>query len=475
VVKPSPRRQRQGFEGEESRLIFAFTQQRLLHLASGYEAMNSNATLTYRGTLALAVPMMLANVSTPLLGLVDTAVVGQLPGPAYIGAVAIGALIFSVIFWTFGFLRMGTTGLTAQAFGAADDSEVAAGLARALVLSGLIGVTLISLQWPILEFACWVLDAPGRVEEHARSYFNIRIWAAPATLANYAMLGWFVGLGRARTALLIQLILNVSNIALDALFVLVFGWDVRGVAGGTLVAEYFATAMGLMLVWQHLDGKQRRLALVDILDSQRLRRTLAVNRDIMIRSLALIVVFAWFTVAGARQGEIILAANAVLMQFVATGAYLLDGFAHTAETLVGRACGSRDRGALSTAVRVATILAALCAIIVALVVAGGGAHFIDFMTVDEDTREAARRYLPWVIAAPLLGVWAFQLDGIFIGATHTAEMRRAMLFSLAVFIPTWALLLPFANHGLWAALSLHYLVRTASLLYYYPRLRGTLS
>jgi MATE family multidrug resistance protein len=413
---------------------------------------------------------MISNVSTPLIGVVDTGVVGRIPDPAYIGAVAVGSLVFTFVFWAFGFLRMGTTGLTAQALGAQDHDEIAAALGRALLIAGAAGGALILLQWPIRETAFVLLDASPKVEALARGYFDIRIWAAPATLANYALLGWFIGLGRTDIGLVLQLVLNLTNIALDALFVLGFGWDVRGVALGTVIAEIVAAAVGLVIARTHLRGMRGRWSRERILDPRRLRRTLTVNADIMIRSLALIAVFVWFMAQGARQGDVVLAANAVLMQFVAMSAYFLDGLAFAAESLVGRAIGAAHRAGLLAAARMTTQWALGTAVLIAAALAAFGAFFIDVLTVDPQARAAARAFLPWAAAAPLLGVWAFQLDGIFIGATRTADMRNAMLASLAIFLAAWWLLAPLGNHGLWAALYVNYFARIGTLLYYYPRL-----
>ena len=418
----------------------------------------------------MALPVIVSNVSTPLIGIVDTGVVGQLPDPAYIGAIAVGALIFTFTFWAFSFLRMATTGLTAQSWGAGEIEEVCASLGRALLIAVTAGACLIAVQWPIREAAFVAIDGSAQVESLARTYFDIRIWSAPFTLANYALLGWFIGLGRTGTGLVLQLVLNVTNIALDALFVLVFGWDVQGVALGTLLAEGLAAVVGLWIAWRHIRRMGGRWSPAQWLDADRLRRTVAVSRDIMIRSLAMVFVFAWFTTQGARQGDIVLAANAVLMHFVSAGAYLLDGFAFAAEALVGRAVGAAQRAGLRAAVRVTTVWAAATAGVIAVIVAALGTQFADVLTVDPDVRAAVRVYLPWAAAAPLLGVWAFQLDGIFIGATRAVDMRRAALASLAVFLAGWWALTPFGNHGLWAALYVHYVARVTTLLYFYPGL-----
>lgn len=426
--------------------------------------------LTHRAILATALPVMISNVSTPLLGLVDTAVLGRIPDPAYIGAVAVGALIFSFAFWAFGFLRMGTTGLTAQALGAGNVDEIVAGLLRALLISLAAGVALIVLQWPVRSIAFALVEGSAQVELLARGYFDIRIWSAPAALANYALLGWFIGLGRTRVGLVLQLVLNVTNIALDAFFVLGLGWDVRGVALGTVIAEYTAVMTGLAIAIRHSRGLGGRWTIARALAREKLQRTIAVNGDIMIRSLALIFAFVWFTAQAAKQGEVLLAANAVLLQFVSTSAYFLDGIAFATEALVGHALGAARRAGLTAAARLTTYWAAGLAALLSLLLAVFGPAFVDLMTVDAATRATARIYLGWAAIAPVLGVWAFQLDAIFIGTTRTADMRNAMLASLAIYLFAWWLLTPWGNHGLWAALCVHYLARMATLLWYYPGL-----
>lgn len=426
--------------------------------------------MTHRTVLAIALPIMLSNVSTPLLGAVDTAVVGRIPDPAYIGAVALGSLVFTFVFWAFGFLRMGTTGLTAQALGAGRADEVAASLGRALLIALLAGLVLIALQWPIRETAFALIDGSPRVEALARGYVDIRIWAAPATLANYALLGWFIGLGRTDIGLVLQLVLNLTNMLLDVVFVLGLGWDVRGVALGTVLAEYSAATVGLVLAWRRLRAMGATWQRDALLHGAALARTLRVNRDILVRSLALTAVFVWFMAQGAQQGDVRLAANAVLMQFISMSAYFLDGLAFAAEALVGRAIGAGRRSLFVAAARLSTVWAVAIAAALSAVLAVLGGVGIDLLTVDPQVRAAARAYLPWAAGAPLLGVWAFQLDGIFIGATRTADMRRAMLLSLLIFLLAWWMLRPWGNHGLWAALYVHYLARTATLGWHYPAL-----
>ena len=413
---------------------------------------------------------MLSNVSTPLIGAVDTAVVGQIPDPTHIGAVAVGSLVFTFVFWAFGFLRMGTTGLTAQALGAHDADEVVAALGRALLVAVLAGSAMLVLQWPIREAAFTLLQASDAVEHLGRSYFNIRIWSAPAALVNYALLGWFIGIGRTRIALVLQLVLNLSNIVLDLWFVLGLGWGVPGVAAGTVLAEWLAAGVGMFVALRHARGMHARWSAQLLLAPAQLRRTVLVNSDIMVRSLALIFVFVWFMAQAASQGDVPLAANAVLMQFISISAYFLDGLAFAAEALVGRAVGAMRRAAVAAAALRTSVWAGAIAALIALLLLLFGPMLIDLLSVDLAVRASARTYLPWAIGAPLIGVWAFQLDGIFIGATRTADMRNAMLVSAAVFLVAWWLFQRWENHGLWAALYVNYIARTVTLLRRYPAL-----
>ncbi|MGF1466304.1 MAG: MATE family efflux transporter [Sandaracinaceae bacterium] len=425
--------------------------------------------LTHRRILALAGPVMVSNVTTPLLGVVDTAVVGRIPDPAYLGAVAVGSLVFTFVFWAFGFLRMGTTGLTSQAVGARDGTEVGAALGRSVLLGAAFGLLLLALLWPIRELAFGLLPGSAKVEGLARGYVDLRFLAAPATLMNYALLGWFLGLGQARTALVLQLVLNGANIVLDATFVLALGWGVRGVALGTVLAEALALALGLWLAARALRG-YGPLRLAAIRQAGALRRTVGVNLDIMVRSLALMAVFVVFTAEGARRGDVILAANAVLLQLISVSAFFLDGVAYAAEALVGRAVGAADRRGLEDAVRMTTAWAAALAVGLSAVYAATGPWLIDALTVDAGARATARAFLPWAVAGPVVGVWAFQLDGIFIGATRGPDMRNASLLSLAIFGVAYAGLVPWGNHGLWASLFVHYGARTGTLLAYVPGL-----
>ncbi len=420
---------------------------------------------------------MLANVTTPLLGLVDLAVVGRLGEAAPIGAVAVGALIFTFVFWGFGFLRMATSGLTAQALGAQEAradgalpgaSDVSAEglgahLARGFVLAGGLGLTLLALKVPITTLALTLVDASAEVTALARGYVDVRFWAAPATLANYALMGWLVGLGRTRHVFVIQLAANLSNMALDAGFVLGLGWGVRGVAVGTLLAEHIALAVGLWLALGELRRRGGTLAWREATRPAALLATVRLNGDMLVRTLSLITVFAWFTAQGARFGDVVLAANAVLMQLVGMSAYFLDGVANAAETLCGQAVGARDPRRLRDAIRVSTVQATGVAAVLSLVFWVWGGDIVAALAADPATRATAMRYLPWAAGIPLVGVAAFQLDGIFVGTTRSGAMRNAMLVSLTLFLAGWWGLRPWLNHGLWAAMYVHYAARTVTL------------
>jgi len=423
----------------------------------------------------IAGPIILSNMSVPLLGAVDTAVVGHLPDPAYIGAVAVGAIIFNFLYWGVGFLRMGTTGFVAQASGARNLHEIRAILARGMLVGFGLALAMLALQVPIGTFALWLMEASDDVETLARAYFDIRIWGAPAALANYVILGWLLGMQRAGWALVLQLFMNGLNIALDLLFVLGFGWGVEGVALATVISEYSAVALAILIVGRLLptDGGW---SWARIKDPDRIRAFVSLNADIMIRTMGLIFAFAYFTAQGAKAGDVILAANAVLLHFVNIMAFGLDGFAFAAEALVGGAIGARDRDALRRAVVISTIWAGLVSVLFAAGYIAVGPTIIAVLTGIEAVRTTAEAYLPWVIAYPVVAIWAFQLDGIFFGATRGPEMRNAMVISVAGFLAAVHLLMPiWGNHGLWLAFTLFAALRGLSLASFYPRIERAVS
>lgn len=423
----------------------------------------------------LAFPIIISNVSVPLLGAVDTAVVGHLPEAHHLGAVAVGAMVFNFIYWGFGFLRMGTTGFTAQAHGAGDADEVRATVARAMVI-GIVGAALLLLiQVPIAALAFSVIEASGNVERLARDYFFIRIWGAPAALTNYVLLGWFLGLQNARAAMWVQIWMNGLNIVLDLLFVLGFGWGVGGVALATVIAEYSAVGFGLVMAARMLRGVGGAFRRDIIADPKPLRRMLSVNADILMRTVLLVFAFAYFTAQGAKMGDVTLAANAVLMNFQLFMAHALDGFAHAVQALAGVAIGARDRGAFRAAVRVSTIWAAWVAVGFTVAYAAAGMWIVAALTGIAEVRAAAAAYLPWAVAMPILSVWAYQLDGIFLGATRGSVLRNAMAVSVLVYIGACLVLVPMlGNHGLWLALSLFMALRGVTLATRYPALERSI-
>ncbi len=423
----------------------------------------------------LAGPIILSNVTVPLLGAVDTAVVGHLAHAYYLGAVAVGALIFSFLYWGFGFLRMGTTGLTAQAHGAEDNDEVRATLVRALIVAGALALAILVLQGAVIGLAMTLIEASPEVERHARAYYAIRIWGAPAALGNYVVLGWFLGLQNARAGLALQIVINGVNIVLDLVFVIGLGLAVEGVALATLIAEYVGLALGLWMIFAALRRLGGRWRLDRIVDAPSLRRMAGLNRDIFLRTLCLVSAFAYFTAQSATMGDVVLAANAVLMNFVHLMSYGLDGYAHAAEALVGRAVGAGDRAAFRGAVRASTIWALWTAVAFSAVYAALGAAVIDALTGVEEVRATARAVLPWMIAAPIVSVWGYQLDGIFLGATRSSEMRNAMVLSLVIYLAAVTVLMPlWGNHGLWLAFLVFMVGRAVTLGAYYPRIERRL-
>jgi MATE family multidrug resistance protein len=418
----------------------------------------------------MAGPIILSNISVPLLGAVDTAVIGHLPDPAYLGAVAIGAMIFNFLYWGFGFLRMGTTGFVAQAAGAGDAAELRAIFGRALLVALAIAALLIVAQGPIGRLALGLSEASAAVESNAALYVAVRIWSAPATLGNYVILGWLLGLQRAKTALALQLVMNIVNLGLSVWFVLGLGWGVQGVAAATATAEYAAAAVGLWQVLRTLPG-QAGWDLARILDRARLLALLRVNRDIFIRTLCLISAFAWFTLQSARLGDVVLAANAVLLNFQSIMAFALDAFAFAAEALTGGAIGARDRRAFHEAVRAAALWSAGFALLFMLAYGAFGRLMVDLLTDLPAVRRVAYDLLPWVIVSPLVSVWSFLLDGIYIGATRGAEMRNGAIIALLAFVAAEALLVPqLGSDGLWLAFTLFMAARAVPLMLWYPRL-----
>ncbi len=402
----------------------------------------------------MAGPIILANISVPLLGAVDTAVVGHLPEVYYIGGVAIGAMLFTYIYHLFNCLRMGTTGPTAQAVGAGNYAEVRAMIGRALLLAGAIGGTLVALQLPIIAFAFWVIDASSEVERYAREYFLIRVWSMPAVLAVYAIIGWYYGLREVRIPLIMQVLTNALNIGLDFLFVFGFGWGVAGVAAAAVVAQYAGLLLALVCVWRTLrtlpgGGSRSRL-----LDRDRLIRMLSINTDILLRTLCVVSVLGFFIAKSAELGDLTLAANQVLHNFLVFTSFGLDGVAHAAEAILGEAVGRRDRQAFRSSMRVVFLWAGIVGTLNLLIYAVTGHGIIMLLTSIAEVRAAAGQYLVWPVLMPLMSVWAYTYDGVYLAATRTAIMRNTMIVSFLTFLILLYTLMPaYGNTGLWIALT----------------------
>ncbi len=420
--------------------------------------------VTNRSVLAIAVPMTLAYLTTPLLGLVDTAVVGQFGDAALLGGLAAGALIFDVVFTSFNFLRSGTTGLVAQAFGRGDALEEQAVFWRAVLIAVVAGVIFAALSPLVAIGGQWFMDAGPRVSEAMSVYIRIRLLAAPFSLINYAILGYVLGRGEGGLGLMLQLVLNGINITLCFLLGLKLGWGVAGVAWATVTGEFLAMLLGLAIVVRRFRATPS-LPRHRLLDMAAFLRMLSLNRDIMIRSFSLLAAFALFTRQGAQFGTVTLAANAVLMNFFLVAGYFLDGFATAAEQLAGRAVGARAEEPFRRAVRLTLFWGVGLAGAATVVLLFGGADLVAVVTTSQDVRSVADIYLPWAAFTALSGVLAFQMDGVFIGATWSRDMRNMMLLSFLVFAVALLTLAPaFGNHGLWAALHIFLLARGFSLL-----------
>ncbi|MFK7745753.1 MAG: MATE family efflux transporter [Roseobacter sp.] len=433
-------------------------------------ALSAQEAISHRRVLKIAVPIVLSNATVPILGAVDVGVVGQMGEAAPIGAVALGAIILSTIYWIFGFLRMGTVGLVGQAEGAGDKAEVSAWLTRALVVALAGGFLLIVLQPLIFWAALQMAPASDEVESLARQYLTIRIWTAPAAIAVYALTGWLVAMEKTAGVFWVQLTMNGVNILLDLLFVLVFDWGVPGVAIATVIAEITGAALGL---WFCRDAFARRdwRDWTRIFDRAKLIRMALLNTDILLRSAMLMIIFSSFVFIGARYGDVTLAANEVLIQFMYITAYAMDGFAFAAETLIARAIGRGDRSYVRRSAVVTSIWGLAICVAMAAGFAFAGGWIIDVMAKDTDVQTVAREFLPYMVVAPLLGCAAWMLDGIFIGATRSKDMRNMMALSFAIYWAAIFVLLPIlGNHGLWLALLISFIARGVTLGARYPAL-----
>src|ERR1700761_5704877 len=425
--------------------------------------------VTTARVFAVAGPAMVANLTTPLIGIVSTTAIGRLGDATLLGGVAMASVLFDCMFWLFAFLRMGTVAFTAQSVGSGETHEIPAILVRGFIVAALIGGGLIALQIPLAALLFGAMGGSEGVTRAAKTYFSIRIWSAPLALANYVVLGWLIGQARAGLALSGQVAINLVNMAATVLLVLVFDHGIAGAAIAAVIAEATGLVLGVLIA-RRLSHGRLSVPRAALFDRAKLMRMLSVNRDIMIRTASLITAFLFFTEQGARAGDLTLAANAVLNNFLLVSAFFLDGLANAAEQLCGRAYGARDRDGFAGAVRLVVGWGFAFAIGVSAIFALFGPALIDLMSASDAVRHGARDYLIFVIAAPLLGVFAFAYDGVYIGATWARDMRNLMMLSLLAFLSAWFVLRGFGNAGLWGALLVHYAARGGLEALRYPAL-----
>ncbi|MBN8992348.1 MAG: MATE family efflux transporter [Rhizobiales bacterium] len=425
------------------------------------------AKVTTAQVFAIAGPAMVANLTTPLIGIVSTMAIGRLGDATLLGGVAVASVLFDCMFWLFAFLRMSTVAFTAQSLGAGETAELRVILVRGFIVAAVIGLALILLQIPLSAVLLGMMGGSEGVTQAAKTYFTIRIWSAPMALGNYVVLGWLIGQARAKLALGTQITINLINAAATALLVLVLNLGIAGAAVAAVIAETAGLVLGILIAGR-LTHWKLAIDFTTLFDRAKLMRMLSVNRDIMLRTASLIAVWLFFAAQGARAGDTALAANAVLNNFLLISAFFLDGLANAAEQLCGRALGARDREGFAGAVRLVMIWGFGFALVVAAVFALFGPALIELMTASADVRRLAREFLPFVIFAPLPGVFAFGFDGVYIGATWARDMRNLMMLSLLIFLTAWFALQSFGNAGLWGALLVHYAARGGLEALRYP-------
>ena len=418
----------------------------------------------HRQVLLLAIPMVLSNITVPLLGLVDAAVIGHLEHAWYLGGVALGGTVVSVTFWLLGFLRMSTTGLAAQAYGEQSPQKLALVLLQGLLMALAFALLFLILHRWIGDAIFSASSASEQVKQYGLQYFVIRAWSAPAALANFVLLGWLLATQNAKAPMWMVIITNLTNIALDILFVLGFGWKVEGAALASVIADYAGMSFGLLCVWRYWLRHQLPSPLqLGVLVTQGLSRFVKLNRDIFLRSLCLQAAFSFMTFQGAAFGDQTVAANAVLMSFLMMISYGMDGFAYAMEAMVGKAIGAKSETQLKSALIGSFFWSALICLALTVMFAVWGSALITLITDINAVQQAANRYLPWLVAMPLTAMWCFLLDGIFIGATKGKEMRNSMFVAMCSFFSVFYLAQSLGNHALWMAMISFMAMRGISL------------
>ena len=433
-------------------------------------------TLTRKNIFAQSWPIMLANAAAPVVGLVDTFVIGRYSTTTALAGIGLGAVIYAIAYWGFGFLRMSTAGLAAQSDGAQDEGGVQAHLIRAVPLGLFIGLLIFIAQIPLLAGAFKIFTGTPEVESAAATYIGARLWGLPATLASIALMGWFVGISRSGLALKMQIALNAVNILLSPLFVISFGWGLWGVGIASAIAEWCGLAAGLWLAYSAVKSrggfKREALSKKALLNPEALKKLGITNSNIFIRTMCLTIGFSFFGNAAAAQGVIFLAGYHILMQFITMVALVLDAFAHTAEAVTGAAYGAKNKQRFDKAIRLTTEFSALFAVLIGALIYFGGPFFIATLSRDPEVIASAMRYLPYCALAPIVGFAAWQLDGIFIGTTKTREMRNAGIAALAIYIAAHHVLTPkFDKDGIWLAFLTYYIARAGTLCVYVPKIR----
>ena len=433
----------------------------------------NSSILNRRRVFAQSWPIMLANGAAPIVGLVDTLMVGRFVGTSALAGIGLGAVIYGIFYWGFGFLRMSTAGLAAQSDGAGAEGEVQAHIIRAIPIGLAIGVFMIAIQFWLLPQAFKIYTAAPEIEQSARSYISARLWGLPATLGTIALMGWYVGISKAGLALWLQIVLNIVNIILSPIFVIGFGAGLYGVGLASAFAEWAGFAAGIMLALREIKRRggfrPKAFSKSTLLDKTALSKLGVANGNIFIRTMSLTLGFNFFGNAAASEGETFLAGYHVLMQMVTMSALVLDGFAHTAEAVTGAAYGAKDKTRFSKAVRLTSEFSLIFALICGAAIYFGGPYLITLLTTDPDVVQSARTYLPYCALAPVLGFAAFQMDGIFIGTTRTAAMRNAGIAAVIIYIGVHYLIAPsLGAKGIWIAFLIYYIARAATLGLAYP-------
>ncbi|MFC0470819.1 MATE family efflux transporter [Halalkalibacter kiskunsagensis] len=445
-----------------------------MKVATASLELKNDLTLSHRQYLILAIPLIISGISTPILGAVDTAVVGRIPDPASIGGVAIGAVIFNTMYWLLGFLRVSTSGFTAQAQGANNQKEMLLSFFRPMIMAVIFGLFFIMLQQPILQIALFLIGGSEAVSIIAATYFSIRIWGAPFILLSYVMIGWLMGTGKVRLSLATQILMNVLNIILSIVFVLVFEMGVTGVAYATIISEISAVLFGAWIIFRTEKVSLRHISLQMLLESEPLIKMLKVNRDLFLRTVCLLTMTGIFTAKGASMGEVTLAANAILLQIHYIMAYLFGGFANASSIIVGRAIGGGNHSLYKRAFSLSAKWGFVAAFILSLTILVFGDNIVSFFTTITEVKETAFELLIWMTAFPIVGFWGLQLEGIFSGATEAGSIRDSIILALFVFLlAIWLFVPNYHNHGIWFAFVLFSLARSFFLSLFVPKLTRT--